>query len=294
MATRNPQRIELGQMLERLRERAGVTPAEVDEDMHWYEGKCRRVETGDRVVSYVEIDRLADRYKASKDRRSTLHHLAEAARRREPTASVDDFAQTYITLERQAAGIDYYHGELICALFQTENYARTILATGSGHVPQRLTDRMARQKVVTSDNPPRVRMVLSEAALHVQVGSPAVMREQLRYLLKVVELPNVEIRILPFAVGAHAAFGVPFTVITVAAPASITRVYTEGLTDATYIQAPDQVLTYEDAFTHVWNLAASDQDSAKILRRRITHTEEHDGDRKLEEVDSKPRREQLR
>jgi hypothetical protein len=291
MATRNPQRIELGQMLERLRERAGVTPAEVDEEMHWYEGKCRRVETGDRVVSYVEIDRLADRYKASKDRRSTLHHLAEAARRREPTASVDDFAQTYITLERQASGIDYYHGELICGLFQTENYARTILATGTGHVPQRLLDRMARQKVLTSNNPPKVRMVLGEAALHIQVGGAVAMRDQLRHLLRATELPNVAIRILPFAAGAHQAFGVPFYVVTVAPPASITRVYAEGLTDATYIQAPDQVLTYEGAFTRVWNLAASDQDSAKILRRCINLTEERDGDRTLAKINAEPRRE---
>lgn len=267
MAQQNPQRFELGEMLRTLRERVGVQTKTVEEDLRWYPGKMSRVEQGKRVPVAAEVDRLADLYKLNEGERSTLHLLADAARKRESSAHVADFAQTYVTLERAAIEIDHFDTELILALVQTESYARALLETSpAGEVAERVVDRMARQSILVRPNPPRVRLLLGEASLHRMVGGAEVLREQLKHLVDVGQMPNVSIRILPFAAGAHIAIGVGFTFLRLA---SLSRVYIEGLTDATYIHEPDETAAYEEGFTQLWGIAADESESATILRRRI-------------------------
>ncbi|MEV0784708.1 DUF5753 domain-containing protein [Streptomyces sp. NPDC050423] len=52
--------------------------------------------------------------------------------------------------------------------------------------------------------PPQFCVVLSEAALRLQVGGAAVMRRQLEHLAKMTEHPSVEVRVVPDRAGAHA------------------------------------------------------------------------------------------
>jgi transcriptional regulator with XRE-family HTH domain len=269
VATQNPQRVELGEMLRRARETAGLPPTRVETELGWYAGKISRVERGQRVPVRAEVNALADLYKLSSDERETLHVLADAARKRESPSRVADFAQTYVTLERGAAEIRYFDEVLIPALLQTEAYARTVLAhSRAQHVDEQVADRLARQGILTRADPPDVQVVLGESALYRMVGGQNVMDAQIKHLLEVGDLPNVEIRILPFSVGAHRAFGVGFTFLRLATP-SITRVYIEGQTDATYIHEPDECATYEEDFGEVWAMASDQVRSATILRRRI-------------------------
>ncbi len=269
VATQNPQRFELGEMLKRAREKAGLKPRAVENELRWYAGKTSRVEAGTRVPVPAEIDRLAELYRLGKGDRETLHLLADAARKRESPSRVADFAQTYVTLERAATEIRYYDAELVFGLLQSERYARAVLANSrSQHVEERTADRVARQAILKRENPPDVRVILGEAALHRMVGGEEGLREQVTELLAKGRLPNVAIRVLPFAAGAHRALGVGFTFLRLATPA-ITRVYIEGLTDATYIHEPDETAVYEQDFAELWAMALDERRSASILRRRI-------------------------
>jgi hypothetical protein len=269
VATQNPQRFELGETLRTLRKRAGREPRAVEQELRWYSGKVSRVEAGTRVPVAAEIDRLAQLYELSDDERGTLHLMADAARKRESSARVADFAQTYVTLERGATEIKYYDSELIHALAQTEDYARAVLETSAaGQVDERLIDRVARRSILIGDRAPSFSMLLGEASLHRMVGGASVLRGQLSHLLELARLPNVSIRILPFAAGAHRAMGVGFTFVRLGTP-NIARVYIEGLTDATYIHETDETSEYEHGFEQLWARAADDDESATILRRRI-------------------------
>lgn len=265
----NPQRVELGELLRSARETADLNPGVVEKRLRWYVGKMSRVERGQRVPVAAEIDMLADMYKLSASERETVHLLADAARKRESPSRVADFAQSYVTMERAASEVRYYDAELIYGLLQTPDYARAVLALSrSQHVEERVTDRVARQSILTGEHPPIVRVVLSEAVLHRLVGGEHVLLEQLRHLLDVAAMPNVHIRLLPFAVGSHRALGVGFTHLRLTTPA-ITRVYIEGLTDATYIADPDETAVYEQDHEELWSMALDEQDSATILRRHI-------------------------
>lgn len=269
MAAQNPQRFSLGEMLKRARSKSGLKAATVEASLHWYPGKVSRVEAGTRIPVPAEVDRLAALYSLNHRDRETLHALADAARKRESPARVADFAQTYITLERAAVEIHYFDTELIYSGIQTEAYARAVLTTSkSEEVEERLSDRLARRAILTRDYPPDVRIVLGEAALHRLVGGRQTLREQLHHLLNVGTYPNVSIRILPFDVGAHRALGVGFYFLRLKSPA-ITRVYIEGLTDATYIHEPAETAAYKEGFENLWAMALNERASATMLRKRI-------------------------
>lgn len=271
LARHNPQRAALGEMLRNLRLKAGLESDRVEAELGWYKGKASRVEVGGRGIVPAEAAMLADLYKLDVAERETVLQLAIAARKRESPAHVADFAQSYITFERQAGEIEFWDDILIHSLVQTQDYARALLGTSSAtQLDQRVADRISRQSILTRTNPPTVKILLGEAAVHMQVGGPRVMHEQIQHLLTVAALPSVSIRIMPFAAGAHRALGVGFRIVKVASPASITRVYLEGLTDATYIHEPDETDVYLKAFADLWESAADDHESATILRRRIT------------------------
>ena len=269
MATQNPQREELGKLLRTAREGARLKPSEVEAELRWYAGKLSRVEIGRRVPVPVEIDRLADLYRMTGKDRDTVVRLADAARKREAPSRVADFAQSYVTYERQAVEISYYNSDLVPALLQTERYARAVLTTSrSQHVTERVEERIRRRDVLTREDPPTVRVLLGEAVLHQQVAGKDALIEQLQHLLTVGDLPNVSIRIVPFAMGAHWMLGVGFTFLRLDAP-EITRVYIEGLTGATYIHEPDETAIYQAGFNDVWLAAPNETDSATILRGHI-------------------------
>lgn len=270
MATQNPQRVELGQAVKRARLAAEVTLKQVEDRLHWYAGKASRVEAGTRVPVPAEVDQLAGMFKVNREDRAALHALADAARKREVSSRVADFAQSFLAYERAATQYDYYDADLLPAILQTETYARALLATaGSADLDEQVADRMARRAVLTRDDPPTVRVLLGEAVLRQEVGGPAALHEQLRHLLDTAELPNVSVRVLPHTVGAHRSLGVGFTYLHLAS-SEITRVYIEGITDATYIHEADETKVYAETFEGLWSQALDDEGSANILRVHIS------------------------
>lgn len=77
-------------------------------------------------------------------------------------------------------------------------------------VGERVLARMARQAVLTRDQPPQLVAVLDEAALRRQVGDRATMREQLAHLLAVGAQPHVQVRIVPAETPWHVGLNGPF------------------------------------------------------------------------------------
>jgi hypothetical protein len=277
VATANPLRVELGQRLRAFRERAKMLATAIDDDaeLGWYAGKMSKVETGTRVPVATEINRLSDLFAISADERVELHALAKAARKRTPMPHVADFARSYVLLEQSAQQIDYFDAELIPALLQSPDYARTLLALSSTEeleerVPDledRVAERMSRRELLLGPDAPRLRVVLGEAALHRLTADFA--HEQLELLLEMNKRRNVEVRILPFEVGLYRVIGVGFTVVKLSSP-SITRVYLEGATAATYLHELDETEFYQRRFEELWNTYAADKArSETILRRHI-------------------------
>ena len=132
------------------------------------------------------------------------------------------------------------------------DYMRAVVQGGdldqsSEEVGRRVRLRMARQIVLTREQPPRLWAVVDEAALRRPVGGREVMRGQLERLIEATKLPNVTLQVLPFDAGAHPAMVGSFSVLRFPEEELPDMVYLKHLTSALYLNKPEEV----DHYLHV-------------------------------------------
>ncbi len=131
--------------------------------------------------------------------------------------------EPYLGLEASASRIRSFDLQFVHGLFQTEAYARAVTSLGHrgfsrDEIDRWVAVRMKRQELLTAPNPSRVWSIMDEAALRRPVGGVTVMRDQLRRLAEVAELPNVTLQVVPFAAGGHDAAGGSFTILRFSEP----------------------------------------------------------------------------
>ncbi|MGI9000217.1 MAG: helix-turn-helix domain-containing protein [Pseudonocardia sp.] len=272
---RRVMRLQLGVLLRRYREACERVPKDVVKALDWYPSKVSKLESGGVTISSAELDRLIDLYGVTGTDADRVRELGREARRRGITQPVQEWAQTYVELERSADEVKSHRGELVPGLLQTVAYARALLATGPWtfspeELDIRAADRARRIEPFTGEGGTSLWVVLGEAALHRPVGGAAAHREQLAHLRQVAELPRVTLQILPFDVGEHTALGMDFTILELVDP-SFGIVYEEALTDAVYRDATDDIERYRVAFTKLQVAAASERESARMLEARLRH-----------------------
>jgi hypothetical protein len=136
-------------------------------------------------------------------------------------------------------------------------------------VQRRVDLRLARQHILDRPDPPRLWLVIDEAALRRAAAStgPAVMRAQLDKLTSDAERPNVTIQVLPFTAGFHPAMYGPFRIFRFDGQDQPDIVYGESMTSAFYIDKPDETALYTQALDRISAQAAPGEDTVKILRQ---------------------------
>jgi transcriptional regulator with XRE-family HTH domain len=235
--------------------------------------KISRQENGLRGVSARDIQDLCDLYFVRGTRRQQLIDLAAAGKQRAWWQTRDLPYSTYVGLEADAASISDFGLGLIPGLLQTEDYARAVLTAfypplAEDVIDQRLAGRMERQRLLTSSDPPRFAAVIDEAVLHRIGGSPAVMTDQLRHLLSASELASVTIRILPYEAGILPVPTSKFIILSFRERSVPGVVFVEGVVGLTadlYLGPDEGLAAYQEAFSALWSLAASDDQSRRII-----------------------------
>lgn len=268
MAQENPHRADLGKEVKRLRMRAELSPKQLEQLAGLVKDKVTRVENGKQTLSDDNVLAIAGVLELADHEVSALRDLAALSRKRQPNKLIADYAKTYVAYEQAAERIDFYTDELHPGLVQDPVYATALLSrTEPGTVAERVAARMERQKILTREHPPVVRLLLGEGGLYRQVGGVVGLRRQLEHLESLLDMSRIQLRIVTFAAGAHAALGSRFSVVRV--PNGDTRVYVESAFDAIYFHKPDDVARHQDLFEAQWAAAADEHTSATILRRRI-------------------------
>jgi transcriptional regulator with XRE-family HTH domain len=277
MATTSPvvRRRRLGLELRALREATGMPGEEVAGRLSWSTSKLSRMEIGRNPPSPADLGKLLDLYgmtdQAHRDQLAVL--LREAKRKGWWQIYSDIPYSTLIGLEAEAASMLTYE-QVIPGLFQTEAYARAIIAgtipmVGPETLDQRVEVRLTRQAVVMRERPLEVRAVLDETCIRRLVGGREVMRRQLIRLLELAERPNVIVQVLPFEVGAHPGTMLgPFTVLGFDQPADPGVVYVEGNSDP-YPDREGDLDRYRMAFDHLRSMALSVPQTNDLLRAAL-------------------------
>jgi len=182
--------------------------------------------------------------------------------------SEPSWLREWIEIERQAQALRWYEYALVPGLLQTEAYARAIFTSmgvlSADEITTRVTARMERREVLTSENPPQLIAVLDEGLLHRPIGGPEVMRDQLLHLTKVVtEMPHVRLLVVPTSVGAYAGLAGPFVVATL--PGGEHLAFLDNHLKGVVVQDPSDVVSIGKAWECIRSEALPHQQSSKLI-----------------------------
>ncbi len=251
----------IGAALRRLREQAGYSLEDAAQVLECDRSKISRIETGQRGIRPKELGELLSEYDVDAAHRNALVSLARQIGTTGWWQSyghvLAEAYQDFISLEASAAAVWTYEAQLIPGLLQTEDYARAIAAASlvsesQDEREQFVQARLIRQKVLTRDDPLQFWAILSEGALKQLVGGPEIMRAQLRHLIEVVsDQHSINLQVLPFAAGAHAATSGPFVILKFPDAPDLGVVYLEGQTGGIYLESTEEVARYTLVFEHL-------------------------------------------
>ncbi|MBB5159717.1 hypothetical protein BJ970_007316 [Saccharopolyspora phatthalungensis] len=173
--------------------------------------------------------------------------------------------------EREASAIVYWSPMIMPGLLQTADYVRTIaIADGQPKhdVESRVMVRLARREVLTRREPAKFDVLVGEVALRQPIGTPDMMIEQLRYLIKAsVEYPNVNLRVVPTRVGWHPGTAGSFALYEF--PDSPPFVHFEHYSSGAFVTNSDDIEAYRKAVAAIGQYAYSPADSTNFIAQVI-------------------------
>ncbi|MGH3761512.1 helix-turn-helix domain-containing protein [Actinophytocola sp.] len=210
---------ELGAELRKRREAAGVTTARVAHQTGWDRTRVSRIESGRVGITTVDvIFYLGACGIYAKDAKELLRLCRTAEHKGYWLSPHDEWLATSLASlifhESTADRTIWYEPFVVPGLLQTRAYARTIIAPGaacmSRSVKEAVHIRIERQAILRRRNPAEFVFFVHEQALRTQVGSAAIMHEQLLHMVLMAALGHVTLRIIPATVTEQAAYGGPF------------------------------------------------------------------------------------
>ncbi|MFD8996206.1 helix-turn-helix domain-containing protein [Streptomyces abikoensis] len=200
--------VRLGTELRKLRERAGKTAREAAVLISTDQAKISHIEAGRIGVSEERVRRLAMYY--SCDDEPLIEALCAITREHRGKHWWDEYRGVLSPgfldiseLEHHATALLSMQTITIPGLLQTEAYARALFGSALPKLPAeqleaRVEHRLARQRVLDREAPPRVDAIIHEAALRMRFGGRLTARAQLESLLAAAERSCVTVRVIPF------------------------------------------------------------------------------------------------
>jgi transcriptional regulator with XRE-family HTH domain len=216
------------------------------------------IEAAERPIKVSNVIALCEFYGVDSE---TKQQFVKMAMTKEPGwwEAYKDVLNTrfrfYLQLEVAASSAITYDAELLYGLLQTPAYHRALIeadpyATSADSAEREIKLRQERQQATLGRTPTplQIRTVINEAVLLREIGGPAVMAELRDHLLQLNQRPNIELTVLPWAAGAHAAIGSAFQVVSFDQPHNPSVAYMENLSGVLYTEEADAVGQFVNRF----------------------------------------------
>jgi hypothetical protein len=272
-------RIQLGGQLRALRKAKRVSRERAGWEIRASESKISRMELGRVPFKERDVADLLTLYGVGDDAdRKALLRLARQASApgwwQQFGEVVPPWFLSYLGLEEAASLIRTYEVQFVPGLLQTADYARAVIRLGHHGAPdaeieKRTELRRHRQSVLRRSAPPHLWAVIDEAVLRRRVGTRAVMREQVEWLIEASRLPHVRLQVIPFEAGGQVSAGCPFAILRFPERGLPDMVYVEQLTSALYLDKPADVDHYAVVMEHACLKAEPPDRTAAILTRML-------------------------
>jgi hypothetical protein len=247
--------------------------------MGWSASKVSRLENAHTPPRAPEIRKLLALYGAE-DRTADLLELAREAQTSKGwwesySQTLSPEYATLIGLEAEATATMSWAPLIVPGLLQTSDYAREVtngLVEGIAPISpaetrRRVEARLARQQVLTRDNPLQFSAILDESVLFRRFGDRTVMQSQIKRLLALSERANITLRILPLD-GPHPIGTGAFVLLQFDEVHDVTHrdvVYLEHLTGGRYVEEEEESFTYRRTFARLSDLALDEAKSQKMI-----------------------------
>ena len=229
--------------------------------------KIWRIESGKGPYKFPDVQSLCLMYGASQD---TINQLTDLALKTTTESIYEDLSDvvptwfaTYIELESAASTISMYEPDLVPGLLQTPEYSRAVFeafrpAIAPDAIERFITSRRQRQEIVFARSPQVcVKAVLSEGVLARQVGGKDSAATQFTHLRTLCAANKLQLRVLTWDSGAHAAMEGGFSLLDFADPEEPTIAYQENRAGARYLEGPKQVRDYREMYDAITEQSVS-------------------------------------
>jgi hypothetical protein len=180
----------------------------------------------------------------------------------------------FIELEADSRAISIQHPTVIPGLLQSPGYVREMITRAPISVsPQqaevRVNIRLARQEILTREEPVKIHALLPESALHARFASgPAIMRDQLRRLLDIADMANVTLQVTPLT--AHPTFSASGAVTLLAFRHPWTPVASiDNPLGGGHTEDPQQVAILQTEFDGVTGIAYPVDESRHVIEKHL-------------------------
>ncbi|MEU1132615.1 helix-turn-helix transcriptional regulator [Streptomyces sp. NPDC005900] len=258
----------VGRTQAEIARRAGVSVGTVNRYMDWRDPARLTVPT---------IGALADACDATPQERAALVELVrtQADGWWVRHAAVPDWMDPLLSFEDLATYESVYCNHLVPGLLQTRAYALALHRAqepraAAEEIERRVDARLKRQDILKRAPDFHLWVVMDEAVLRRRVGDTKVMAGQLDHLQDLSQRPGIDLQVLPFDTGAHAAgAGGHFLMLgrdDVHDPmGSMAVVYLELHRRGVYLDDPEDVQGYKITFDYLRSQAANPARSLDLL-----------------------------
>lgn len=189
--------------LRRARDAAGLSREDFGKLVNYAPSTIGAFETGERFPN----PRLA---KAADEHLGTGDRFTEMYVRLLTGELYEEGFRPWTEIEREATSLWIYELAFMPGLLQTEEYARALMKDDT-----KVASRLARQEVLTRDDPPPPSLVvlIYEQILRTIVGDEDVMRKQLEHLIEAAQ--QHVIQVIPYNATTYLHLDGPFVIASV-------------------------------------------------------------------------------
>ncbi|WP_374195484.1 Scr1 family TA system antitoxin-like transcriptional regulator [Streptomyces sp. ISL-87] len=250
----------LGAKVRDLQDLRGLTVKELAAKLFISESRLIKIQTANDPPNKDMVERLTAVLDAG-DSLTELYPLMSLA-------SFKDYARPFLAKQAKAKTIKEF-SLLIPGLLQTQAYAAALMRLGDPEgqeeeIQVAAERRYERQEVLEGPDAPWLWVVLDRGAVTKVIGSRAIMREQMEHLLKVVQMPNIHVQILP----PHCpTVGGSISVLT--SRTGEVSAYTEGFDVGRYMLDAEDAERFQRIYDQLHAEALSPSQSEELIREAL-------------------------
>ncbi|SDJ68628.1 Helix-turn-helix domain-containing protein [Actinopolyspora mzabensis] len=277
------ERRQLGLTLRRLREQAGKSQHAAAQEIGKARSRLVQIEDGEGTLPPDSLDSLLDLCSVEPQERETVQALAGSARKRQKRrAYVDtlpDAYQRFADLESNAIEIKAFEPSIVPGLLQSPSYIRSVIESWQGilndftpeEVEQRIDYRIHRQsRALHSEKPGSVRVVLSEHAITDLKATPALLTEQLKQIMSLLdEYENLSVAVLPAGTPWNPACGGGFTLFGFGEQGTPVAFSSVLYGPSVYLDGIEDTNVFYLLFDRIHELALDHEESRDFMERTL-------------------------